>query len=132
MLNSNLYLCLTSLLPEQIFAFALVITNICEKMITQEQRQTLLNLIKPGDYDRARGIYRQNTGRDISVMYLWKFIKGDKPVTGLRPGSHQPQDMYRAIAESITARLAREARLHQMIDQINQSTLAAAQAAAVE
>lgn len=101
-------------------------------MITREQRQLLRQQIKTGDYDRAGSIYLANTGREISTIYIWKFINGHKPVSGRLPGSHQPEDIYRAVAEAITARIAREARLHQMIDQINQSTLAAAQAAAVE
>lgn len=101
-------------------------------MINREQREHLRQYVATGDYDNAAKIYLANTGREISTIYVWMFVNGHKPVTGRKPGSHQPEDIYRAVAEAIAARIEREALLSKMIEQINQSTLAAAQAAAVE
>lgn len=82
-----------------------------------------------GDIPRAALIYLQNTKRSISDHTLEKFIKGERKNYGDKPGSHQPDEMYRAIAQAIAERQQRENRLQKLVDDIRESTIAAAAAA---
>lgn len=98
-------------------------------MIKQEDRDTLNNLIMRGDIPRAADIYRKNTNRGISNHSLEKFIKGERKNYGDKPGTHQPEDMYNAIAQAIAERLQRAKRLQKLVDDIRESTIEAAAAA---
>lgn len=84
-----------------------------------------------GDIKRAREHYVKATGRSISVSYLSMFINGDKPVTGNVPGSHQPDDMYAAIASAINERHERQLKLESLVLRIKESTVQASRAATV-
>lgn len=84
-----------------------------------------------GDIKRARDHYKKATGRSISISYLSMFINGDKPVTGNIPGSHQPQDMYAAIAAAINERQDRQKQLENLVLRIKESTVQASRAATV-
>lgn len=100
-------------------------------MVNSEYREAALHRLKRGDIKRSREIYMERFSRKISVSYIEMFIKGEKPVTGEKPGSHQPQDIYQAICEAIFEREAREARRAKMAEKIRKSTLEASRAAAL-
>lgn len=95
-------------------------------MITQEHRDELRKLLKRGDIPRAALLYEQNTGRSISNSNMELFIKGERKNYGDKPGSHQPADMYKAIAQAISERMLREERLQKLVEDIRESTIAAA------
>lgn len=100
-------------------------------MVTQEQRAELMKMLKRGDIARARVLYMINTGRLIAENSLEKFIKGDRPFSGARPGSHQPEEMFRAIAQAVSERHDREKRINTLAADILASTIEAANAAAI-
>lgn len=100
-------------------------------MIKQEQRDILKNQINRGDFPVAASIYQQNTGRAISDRMLQKFLTGERQCLGDKPGAHQPEEMFRAIAQAIQRRKDREKRLNNLAADILASTIEASQTAAL-
>lgn len=98
--------------------------NYTDRKIVQEQMQ-------PGDYKVAATIYEKIASRPISEAMLYMFITGKKPCTGSRPGSHQPESMYRAICQAIQQRLAKQKGIDTLAASIRASTIEAAQAAGI-
>lgn len=96
-------------------------------MIKQESRDELKKLMVRGDIPRAKVIYRVNTGKVISESYIQMFISGERKNLG--SGQHQPEDIYKAIADAVTERAERAKRVQRLADEINRSTKAAAAAA---
>jgi len=78
-------------------------------MIAQSERKELLKEIKADeDYISAAAIYKQITGRKIYHRYLYRFLKGEIIITGKKPGSHQPLQMWEALVEAIVQRKMKE------------------------
>lgn len=77
-------------------------------MIHQSERDALAQQIKKGDYQVASNIYQEMHMRYVNRRYLQRFIEGKNQCTGARAGSHQPLDMYKAVAEAIRQRLERD------------------------
>lgn len=77
-------------------------------MIDTEQIDALAAQLQPGDLVGAVKIYEKIAYRQISTSILQKFIRRRHPFTGRRPGSHQPIDMYRAIAQAVAQRCRHE------------------------
>lgn len=100
-------------------------------MITLEDRKFLLDQMQNGDMRRAKEHYKKATGRSISISYLSMFIHGDKPVTGAIVGSHQPGDIYAAIAAAISERLDRQKKIETLVSRIKESTMQASRSATV-
>lgn len=74
-------------------------------MIAQSERDALRARIHAQtDYVAAARIYSAKTGRSIHHRYLYKFLSGERAVTGQKPGSHQPLQMWEAIVEAIGQR----------------------------
>lgn len=80
-------------------------------MISLEERQELLRVLKFSDYAVAATFYQRNTGRSIHYRYLEKFIKGLRKCSGDHTTSkHRPLDMYIALAEAYRQRQEQEAQ----------------------
>lgn len=92
-------------------------------MIAQNQRDLLLDKIKPGDYHTAAQIYLRLTGRSIYPRYLQKFLKGQRKVTGRKKEGHDPLKMYEALAEAIKWREDKEAKTNESAAQIYKEKL---------
>lgn len=82
-----------------------------------------------GDIPAAVAEYRTLTDRDVSHTTLQKFIEGTRQFNGAKPGSHQPEDLYAAIANVVKARMDRAARKTALVERIRESTISAASAA---
>lgn len=74
-------------------------------MIAQSERTALLEKVQgESDYKKAAELYQEKTGRYIHYRYLYKFLSGQRHITGKKPGSHQPLDMYTAVVDAIKKR----------------------------
>ena len=99
-------------------------------MVNTGDLSALRAVTKRGDIQRAMQIYQADTGRLLSERSMQAFLQGTR-YQGIRPGSHQPVDMYRAIAKAVAERQEREKRLNALVKDIRRSTFEAAQAAAL-
>lgn len=92
------------------FAFTAKKVN---KMISSEQKEALSKRVVGGasDYNNAAEIYQALTGLSITPRYLYKFITGERKVTGAKPGSHNPVDLYEALVEAVTRREKKESEM---------------------
>lgn len=77
-------------------------------MIDQEIRTALLQKTIGSDFEAAAQIYEKNTKRPIYPRYLDKFLRGERNPTGRHPASHDPGQMFAAIAEAVAERQRRE------------------------
>lgn len=77
-------------------------------MIHQSERDALRTQIKKGDYEVAAKIYKDKHIRQVGRRYLQRFMEGLNNPSGTRPGSHQPIDMYEAVAQAVRERIQRE------------------------
>lgn len=74
-------------------------------MISQSERSELLEKVNGDtDYKMAAIIYERKTGKKIFYRYFYKFLSGERKITGKKPGSHQPLTMYASVVEAIAAR----------------------------
>lgn len=99
-------------------------------MVKTEDLMALRSVTQRGDIQRALQIYAQETGRPLSERSMQAFLQGTR-YHGIRPGSHQPVDMYRAIAKAVAERQERERRLNALVKDIRRSTFEAAQATGI-
>ena len=95
-------------------------------MITQDQRDELKKLSIRGDIQRAVVIYNKNTGREIGIRAMQKFVTGERKNTGINRRAHQPLELYRAMAQAIAERLEKEKRMQNMLADIRRFTIEAA------
>lgn len=82
-------------------------------MISKEDREALKKRVdgQAADYAAAAEIYQRISGRAISSKYLYKFVTGERQVTGKKPGSHNPVYIYEALVEAVEKREAFEASM---------------------
>lgn len=79
-------------------------------MISNELRAALRAKTIPGDIPYAAQIYQKITSRKIHKSQLQKFLNSLYPFHNSRPGSHDPNQMYKAITLAVGERLEREMR----------------------
>ena len=91
-------------------------------MITQEQKRELKNLLQPGDLSRAVNIYENTNRRQINKSAFYKFLTGERPFHGRKPGCHDPLAIFEAITRAIQERQQKERSAQnsaaRLIDQI--------------
>jgi len=94
-------------------------------MIPYEDRTKVKEKMIGADLRVAVEIYKENTGRNISHQMLYCFIAGRKPCDGMRPSSHQPVEMYRAICQAIHKRQTQFANQGNIAAEIRAATIEA-------
>lgn len=72
--------------------------------ITKEARKELLKHVIRPDWEKAAQIYHKNSKKPIYPRYLERFLRCYSNPTGRAAGSHQPLQMFEAIAEAVAQR----------------------------
>lgn len=92
-------------------------------MIHNEQRAALAAQLVKGDLIQAVKIYEKIAKRKIHRSMLEKFVENLHPFRGDAPGSHDPLQMYQAIAQAIAERQQREREATQKAADLLQTIL---------
>ncbi len=72
--------------------------------IKKEARKELLQHVIRRDWERAAQIYHKNSKKQIYPRYLERFLRCYSNPTGRNPKSHQPLQMFDAIASAVAER----------------------------